>query len=169
MNSITMIDLYFCRRHIKSNINGKSKRWRVYIHRYFVLLKRRKQSFNQQGGDSKALTSTDQPSFPFVDIWFRTDITMVMYLSNGTLQVFMLNLFGFLNITKISKRRRGGHNRTRLVMASFSASLNRGQKRTVWNIASHFWHYSSWQRAGRLSHKDQCGTQPNSTSAMIDS
>lgn len=44
-----------------------------------------------KGGDSKALTSTDQPSFPFVDIWFRTDITMVMYLSNGTLQVNFFN------------------------------------------------------------------------------
>lgn len=41
----------------------------------------------QQGGDSKGATSADQTSFPFVDIWFRTDITMVMYLSNGTIQV----------------------------------------------------------------------------------
>ena len=41
----------------------------------------------KQGGDSKGGITADQPSFPFVDIWFRTDITMVMYLSNGTVQV----------------------------------------------------------------------------------
>ncbi|XP_068726927.1 serine/threonine-protein kinase PLK1-like [Montipora capricornis] len=40
-----------------------------------------------KGGDSKGGISADHPSFPFVDIWFRTDITMVMYLSNGTIQV----------------------------------------------------------------------------------
>ncbi|KAJ7328217.1 hypothetical protein OS493_025097 [Desmophyllum pertusum] len=44
-----------------------------------------------KGGDSKVTTSADQPSFPFVDIWFRTDITMVMYLSNGTMQVNFFN------------------------------------------------------------------------------
>ncbi|XP_078353946.1 serine/threonine-protein kinase PLK1-like [Oculina patagonica] len=44
-----------------------------------------------KGGDSKGVTSADQPSFPFVDIWFRTDITMVMYLSNGTIQVNFFN------------------------------------------------------------------------------
>lgn len=44
-----------------------------------------------KGGDSKTFTSADQPSFPFIDIWFRTDITMVMYLSNGTLQVNFFN------------------------------------------------------------------------------
>lgn len=44
-----------------------------------------------KGGDSKGATSSDQTSFPFVDIWFRTDITMVMYLSNGTIQVNFFN------------------------------------------------------------------------------
>lgn len=49
----------------------------------------RKGYYFQQGGDSKGTTSADQTSFPFVDIWFRTDITMVMYLSNGTIQVHL--------------------------------------------------------------------------------
>lgn len=44
-----------------------------------------------KGGDSKGGISADQPSYPFVDIWFRTDITMVMYLSNGTIQVNFFN------------------------------------------------------------------------------
>ena len=55
-----------------------------------ILFSEKKNSFNQQGGDSKGATSADQASYLFVDIWFRTDITMVMYLSNGTIQVCIL-------------------------------------------------------------------------------
>jgi len=44
-----------------------------------------------KGGDSKGGLTAVQPCFPFVDIWFRTDLTMVMYLSNGTMQVNFFN------------------------------------------------------------------------------
>ncbi|XP_031562888.1 serine/threonine-protein kinase PLK1-like [Actinia tenebrosa] len=45
-----------------------------------------------KGGDQRGcISSNQQISSPFIDIWFRTDITMVMYLSNGTLQVNFFN------------------------------------------------------------------------------
>ncbi|EDO33652.1 predicted protein, partial [Nematostella vectensis] len=40
-----------------------------------------------KGGDPADVIPSHPDSIPFIDIWFRTDITMVMYLSNGAMQV----------------------------------------------------------------------------------
>ncbi|KAK3747586.1 hypothetical protein QZH41_015820, partial [Actinostola sp. cb2023] len=39
-----------------------------------------------KGGNQKGCSTAQQDYVPFIDIWFRTDITMVMYLSNGAIQ-----------------------------------------------------------------------------------
>ena len=61
---------------------------------HFVIVKFYRFSiFSIQGGDLKDASKHDVFSeMAIIDIWFRTDKAMIMYLSDGTLQVYLPQL-----------------------------------------------------------------------------